>query len=62
MSNFLLKEPVMANQLSMAEVHSIETLRKTGTSRREIARLLGLHRETVGKYVAALERRVEVAG
>jgi len=53
----------MANQLSMAEVHSIETLRKTGTSRREIARLLGLHRETVGKYVAALERRaVELAG
>jgi transposase len=61
LSNFLLKEPVMANQLKMAEVHSIETLRKTGTSRREIARMLGLHRETVGKYVAAMERREEAA-
>ena len=39
----------MANQLSIAEVNSVETHRKTGTSRREIARLLGLHRETVGK-------------
>jgi transposase len=63
LSTFLLKEPVMANQLSMAEVSAIETLRKTGKSRREIARLLGLHRETVGKYVAALEQRiVEAAG
>ena len=52
----------MANPLKMAEVHSIETHRKTGTSRREIARMLGLHRETVWKYVAATERRGEVAG
>jgi IS30 family transposase len=47
----------MANQVSMAVVQSIETLRKRGTSRREIARLLGVHRETVGKYVARLENR-----
>jgi transposase len=45
----------MANQLSMADVHSIETLRKSGTSCREIARLLGLDRQTVRKYVALLE-------
>ena len=47
----------MANQLSMAEVHSIETLLKSGTSRREIARLLGLDRETVRKYVARLQNQ-----
>lgn len=53
----------MANQLNMAEVSAIETLRRTGKSRREIARLLGLRRETVGKYVAALERRlIETVG
>ena len=52
----------MANQLNMAEVSAIETLRKTGKSRREIARLLGLHRETEGKYVAALQRRLEAGG
>jgi transposase len=62
LSNFLLKEPVMANPLKTAEVHSIETHRKTGTFRRAIARMLGLHRETVWKYVAATERRGEVAG
>lgn len=45
----------MANQLSMADVRSIETLRKTGTSCREIARLLGVDRQTVRKYVALLE-------
>jgi transposase len=53
----LLKEPDMANQLSMAVVHSIETLHQSGTSRREIARLLGIHRETAGKHVARLENR-----
>ena len=52
----------MANQLNMAEVSAIETLRKTGKSRREIARLLGLHRKTVGKYVAALQRRLFETG
>lgn len=34
----------MAIQFKMAEVHLIETLRKTGTIRREIAWMLGLHR------------------
>jgi transposase len=45
----------MANQLSMADLHSIETLRKSGTSCREIARLLDIDRRTVAKYVARLE-------
>ena len=42
----------MANQLKMAEINSIVTLHKSGKSQREIARLLGIHRETVAKYVA----------
>jgi transposase len=45
----------MANQLSMADLHSIGTLRKSGTSCREIARLLDIDRRTVAKYVARLE-------
>jgi len=47
----------MANRLSMAVIQSIEALRKSGKSLREIARLLGVHRETVGKYVSRLENR-----
>lgn len=43
----------MANQLSMAEINAIQTLYQSGHSRRQIARLLGVDRETVGKYVAA---------
>ena len=41
----------MANQLKVATVHSILTLRDRGWSRRRIARELGIHRETVGRYV-----------
>ena len=41
----------MANQLKMALVHSILTLHEHGWSRRRIARELGIHRETVGRYV-----------
>jgi len=44
----------MANQLSMAKIHSIETLHKSGHSNREIARLLGVDRGTVNKYVRQL--------
>lgn len=41
----------MANQLKMALVQSILTLHARGWSRRRIARELGVHRETVGRYV-----------
>jgi transposase len=36
----------------MAEVTTIRTLHQSGHSNRQIARLVGVHRETVGKYVA----------
>jgi transposase len=41
----------MANRLNMALVQSILTLHQHGWSRRRIARELGVHRETVGRYV-----------
>jgi len=43
----------MANQLSMAKINAIQALHQSGHSNRKIARLLGVDRETVGKYVAA---------
>ena len=42
----------MANQLRMALVQSIITLHEHGWSHRRIARELGVHRETVGRYVS----------
>lgn len=42
----------MANRLTMAEIDRILTLHTTEHSNREIADLLGINRETVGKYVA----------
>jgi len=42
----------MANRLTMAEIDRILTLHTTEHSNREIARLLGVNRETVSKYVA----------
>ncbi len=42
----------MANRLKMAEIHAILTLRTRGWSYRRIARELGVHRETVARYVA----------
>jgi IstB-like ATP binding protein/Helix-turn-helix domain len=42
----------MANRLTMAEIDRILTLHTTEHSNREIADLLGFHRETIGKYVA----------
>lgn len=42
----------MANQLKMALVESIITLHGHGWSARRIARELGIHRETVGRYVS----------
>jgi transposase len=41
----------MANQIKMAKIHSILTLHERGWSNREIARELGIHRETVGRYI-----------
>ena len=41
----------MANQLRVAEILSILTLYDRGWSCRRIARELGVHRETVSKYV-----------
>ena len=37
----------MANRLSMATIHSVETLHRSGHSNREIARLLGIDRGSV---------------
>ena len=45
----------MANQLKMAQVESIQTLRARGWSQRRIARELGIHRETVQRYVRLAE-------
>ena len=41
----------MANQLRMAQVHAIQVLRDQGWSQRRIARELGIHRDTVGRYL-----------
>ena len=43
----------MANRLSMAQINAIVTLHASEHSNREIGRLLGVHRETVGKHLAA---------
>ena len=51
----------MANQLSMSKIHSIETLHRSGHSNREIARLPGLDRGTVNKYVLQLRQRSKPA-
>jgi transposase len=42
----------MAKRFTMAEIDTILTLHKTGHSNREIAALLGVNRETVGKHLA----------
>jgi hypothetical protein len=45
----------MSNRLSMATIHSIQTLHRSGHSNREIARLLGIDRGTVNAYVRRLQ-------
>jgi transposase len=45
----------MSNRLSMATIHSIETLHRSGHSNRQIARILDLDRGTVNKYVKRLQ-------
>lgn len=44
----------MANHLKMAEIQAIRVLHERGWSRRKIARELGIHRETVGRYLQLL--------
>jgi len=46
----------MARKLTMAKQSTIQTLHESGHSNREIAELVGVHRETVGKYVASAEQ------
>ena len=41
----------MVNQLKMAQVHAIQALRNRDWSQRRIARELGIHRETVARYL-----------
>ena len=41
----------MANQLKMAMVNAVWTLKQRGWSNRRIARELGIDRETVARYV-----------
>jgi transposase len=45
----------VANRLTMATVSAILALHRSGHSNRKIARLLGVHRETVAEYVRAAE-------
>ena len=45
----------MANRLKMAQVNAIVTLHQSKHSNRKIAELLGVDRETVGKYVTQFE-------
>ena len=47
----------MANHLSMANIQAIAALHRSGHSNRHIARVLGINRETVGKYVSELKRQ-----
>lgn len=51
----------MSNQLTMATIHTIETLHKAGYSNRQISAMLHVHRETVGKFVARLRQLTESA-
>jgi transposase len=51
----------MANRLKMAEVHTILALWEQGWSFRRIARQLGVHRETVSRYVRAAEAAAKPA-
>ena len=48
----------MASPLPQSTVTVIVELRRTGFSIREIARRLGVHRETIGKYLNRLETEI----
>jgi transposase len=45
----------MANQLKMATIQAMPVVRERGRSFRRIARELGVHRETVRRYVGMAE-------
>lgn len=49
----------MAKRLTMAEIDTILTLHKSGASNREIAVLLGVNRETVGRYLARIRAPIQ---
>ena len=49
----------MTKRLTMAAVDTILTLHKAGHSNREIAALLGVNRETVGKYLARVKAQYQ---
>ena len=51
----------MANRLGVADVHAIESLLSRGWSQRRIARELGVHRETVGRYARLSRERSKPA-
>ena len=51
----------MANQLKMAKIHSILTLHSRGWSYRRIAHALGIHRETVARYIRLAENGAKPA-
>ena len=46
---------MMANELTMAEISAILTLHKSGRSKSEIGRMLGIHRETVARCISRHE-------
>jgi len=46
----------MANRLKMADVQAIQALDRRGWSQRRMARELGIHRETLRRYVRVAER------
>jgi DNA-binding CsgD family transcriptional regulator len=48
----------MSSHLSMANIQSIEILHRAGHSNREIARILGIDRGAVNKYVQWLQAAV----
>ena len=49
------------NQLTVSLQHSIATLAGNGWSQRKIARELGVHRETVGRYLRGVESAAKPA-
>jgi len=51
----------MANQIKVAMVNSILTLRRQGWSFRKIAKALGVHRQTVARYVHQAEQESKPA-
>jgi hypothetical protein len=54
----VLEDFNMSNRLSMANFNSIETLHQSGHFNREIARLLGVDRGAVNRYIRQLRIRL----